>query len=159
MKIPTWLPIWGDSDYRGPCPREAVEQVTFFRRLRDAHPDTWGRIAIHPRNEGKRRHDQASREKAEGMTTGASDVIIPARVPFVCEIKRRDHTKSQWQDGQIEYLEAAYCCGAFVCVALGADAASQAFAEWSSRYTLPDAETRTTPRQEESSGNGPSVGV
>lgn len=125
-----WLPVYGDTEYRGECPRETLEQVTFFRRIREQYPDSIGRIAIHPRNEGKRKCDQADREKAEGMVPGASDVIIPARVPFVCEIKRRDHTRSTWQDGQIEYLEAAHGQGAFVCVALGADAAMEAFEQW-----------------------------
>ena len=133
MKIPTWLPTYGRIDYRGACPREALEQVTFFRRLRDAYPDTLGRIALHPRNEGKRTHSQTDREKAEGMALGASDVIIPAKVPFVCEIKRQDHTKSTWQPGQIEYLEAAHNEGAFVCVALGVDAAWEALNDWRSQ--------------------------
>lgn len=133
MKIPTWLPIYGRIDYRGACPRETLEQVTFFRRLRDAYPDTLGRIALHPRNEGKRTHSQTDREKAEGMALGASDVIIPAKVPFVCEIKRQDHTKNTWQPGQIEYLEAAHNEGAFVCVALGVDAAWEALNDWRSQ--------------------------
>jgi len=129
MKIPTWLPTWGDTEYRGKCPRESVEQVTFMRRLREQYPDV-GAIAIHPRNEGKRRHQQASREKAEGMTPGASDVIIPAAVPFVCEIKRRDRTQSEWQEGQQDYLAAAQKMGGYACVALGVDAASEALAYW-----------------------------
>lgn len=135
MKLLTNIPTWGDPDYRGKCPREALEQVTFFRRLRDQYPDL-GAIAVHPRNEGKRRHDQASREKAEGMTPGASDVIIPAAVPFVCEIKRRDHTKSEWQDGQQEYLEAVQAAGGYACIALGADAASEALQHWLTMYRL-----------------------
>jgi hypothetical protein len=64
------------------------------------------------------------------MTEGASDIIIPGCPAFVCELKRRDHTKSKWQDGQLEYLETAQKAGAFVCVALGADAAMEAFEEW-----------------------------
>tara|TARA_R110000868_G_scaffold82206_1_gene232214 strand:- start:597 stop:833 length:237 start_codon:yes stop_codon:yes gene_type:complete len=73
---------------------------------------------------------QAARHKAEGMTPGAADVIIPGSPAFVCEIKRRDHTKSRWQDGQVEYLEACAKAGAFVCVALGGDAAGNAFEDY-----------------------------
>lgn len=124
-----WLRVYGDRAFRGNCPRETVEQVTFFRRLRATHPSL-GAIAIHPRNEGKRRHDQTSRHKAEGMTPGASDIIIPARVPFVCELKRRDHTKARWQDGQLDYLRKCHDAGAWVCVALGADAATKALDDW-----------------------------
>ena len=73
---------------------------------------------------------QAARHKAEGMTKGAPDVMIPGNPAFVCEIKRRDHTKSRWQDGQEDYLVTAKELGAFVCVALGADAAVNAFHDY-----------------------------
>ena len=133
MKIPDWLPCYGDTKYRGDCPKESAEQITFFNRLRTEYPDTYGKIAVHPRNEQQLRGGQfraLARQKAEGQTTGASDIIIPGSLAFVCELKRRDHTKSKWQDGQQEYLAAAQQCGAFVCVALGADGAWQAFNEW-----------------------------
>lgn len=122
------VPVYGDQDWRGKCPSESVEQVTFFNRVRKV--PIWGTIAIHPRNEGVRHYKQVSREKAEGMTKGASDIIIPGCPAFVCELKRRDRTQSSWQDGQLEYLEAAKRAGAFACVALGADAATEAFEEW-----------------------------
>lgn len=131
--------IFGDTDFRGACPKEDLEQVTFFSRLRREYPDTWGMIAVHPRNEGLRTGGHlgaVSRHKAEGMTAGASDIIIPARVAFVCEMKRRDHTKSQWQEGQEDYLAAVVKSGGFACVALGVDAAWQALQYWSRAYAL-----------------------
>jgi hypothetical protein len=127
------FPIFGDTDFRGKCATESVEQVTFFNRLRAQYPDTWGALAIHARNEQQLRGGQfggMAKQKAEGMTAGASDIIIPGRVTFVCELKRRDHTKSKWQAGQVEYLTAAHQAGAFACVALGCDAAWDAFEEW-----------------------------
>lgn len=127
------VPVYGDQKYRGDCPAEAVEQVTFFNRLRREYPDTYGRIALHPRNEGQLRdgqHQAMIARRAEGMALGAADIVIPGAPAFVCEIKRRDHTKSAWQDGQREYLAAAKAAGAFVCVALGADAAREALNEW-----------------------------
>lgn len=130
MKFPSNIPVYGDQKYRGACPSEAVEQVTFFSRLRLWYGDSYGLIALHPRNEGQRTWVKAAIERAEGMTKGAADVIIPADPAFVCEIKRRDHTKSQWQDGQQEYLNVAQEKGAFVCLALGADAAWDAFADY-----------------------------
>lgn len=133
MKIPDWLPCYGDRSYRGPCPHESAEQVTFFGVLRRKYPEL-GSIAVHPRNEGKRTHRQAARESAEGMTPGASDIIIPGKVTFVCEMKRRDHTKSTWQPKQLEYLEAAKSNGAFVCVALGWEAAWHALESWRQSY-------------------------
>lgn len=125
--------VYGDPLFRGPCPIESLEQVTFFARLRREYPNSLGLIAIHPRNEQQLKgaqHMGMMRQKAEGMTTGAADIIIPGRMTFVCELKRRDHTKSQWQDGQIEYLQAAHRAGAFACVALGCDAAWEALKEW-----------------------------
>lgn len=139
MKWPEWLKVYGDQTYRGECPTETAEQVTLFARMRKRWPDTIGRLAVHVRNEGKRTPGQTWHQKAEGMTPGAPDVIVPGAPALVIEIKRRDHTQSKWQPGQIDYLEAAHNCGAFVCVALGADAAIEAI-ECYLRIT-----TKTTP--------------
>jgi len=130
MRIPNWLPVYGNMEFRGQCPPESAEQVTFFARLRREYPDSYGLIAIHPRNEGKRHYAQVMTQKSEGMTPGAADIIIPGRPAFVCELKRCDHTKSAWQDGQVEYLEACRGAGAFACVALGHEAAWEAFLAW-----------------------------
>lgn len=125
------VPIYGDTAWRGKCPVEAVEQASFFNRLRSEYPDTWGRLALHIRNEGKRTVQQMRKIKAEGgFVSGASDIIIPGRISFVCEMKRRDIKQSSWQPGQREYLEAAKQAGAFACVALGAVGAWAAFEAW-----------------------------
>lgn len=125
--------VFGDVTFRGKCPKEQAEQVTFFNQIRQAYPDSWGILAYHPRNEGLKIGGQISAvqmHRAEGMTKGAVDIIIPARVAFVCELKRRDHTQSAWQDGQLAYLQAAERAGAFACVALGWEAAWQALGVW-----------------------------
>jgi len=127
------FPVYGDTAFRGKCHKEELEQVSFFSRIRRKYPDTWGAIALHPRNEGLVRGGQFSgvaKKQAEGQTKGAADIIIPGCPSFVCELKRRDHTISKWQDGQIEYLTAAQTAGAFVCVALGAAAAWEALEDW-----------------------------
>lgn len=127
MKFPQWLKVYGDVGFRGDCPSETLEAITFFAHIRKQHPQTYGLIATHIRNEGKRNWQQVARQKAEGMTKGAPDIIIPMARTFVCELKRQDHTKSKWQEGQLEYLKTAHDTGAFVCVALGYDAAYKAF--------------------------------
>jgi hypothetical protein len=127
MKLPHDIPVFGNTDYRGDCPTEAAEQVTFFARIRRKYPDTWGRLALHPRNEGKRTHFQIAHQKAEGMTSGACDIVIPGNPTFLCELKRRDHTQSVWQKDQEQYLRTAQQLGSFACVALGVDAAEEAF--------------------------------
>lgn len=133
MKFPEGVKVYGDLSYRGICPQEHVEQASFFNRLRREYPDTWGLIALHPRNEGllvKGQFSSVTKHKVEGMAVGAADIVIPARRAFVCELKRLDHTKSTWQKGQQEYLLASHNAGAFACIALGALAAWQAFEEW-----------------------------
>lgn len=125
--------VFGDPSFRGKCPTEALEQVTFFARLRREYPATWGTLAIHPRNEGLKTNGQfasVQRHAAEGMTKGAADIIIPGCPALVCEMKRRDHTQSAWQEGQVEYLTAAHEAGAFACVALGHEAAWKAVQAW-----------------------------
>lgn len=124
---------FGDLDFRGKCPKESVEQVTFFNRLRAQYPKSWGLIAVHPRNEGLVIGGQFAsvrRAKAEGMTKGAADIVIPGAPSFICELKRRDYTKSDWQEGQREYLAACAETGSFACVALGVDAAWRALGVW-----------------------------
>jgi len=125
MKLPQNIKVFGDTSYRGRCPSESLEQVTFFARLRREYPEL-AKVAIHPRNEGQRHHAQTMKQKAEGMTKGASDIIIPMTPAFVCELKRRDHAKSTISSEQIEYLEACQSLGSFACVALGCDAAFDA---------------------------------
>ena len=127
------FPVYGDPWFRGKCPTEAQEQVTFFAMLRREYPGTWGALAVHPRNEGLKSGGQfasVQRHAAEGMTKGAADIIISGRRAFVCEMKRRDHTQSAWQDGQVEYLTTAHEAGAFACVALGHQAAWEAVQAW-----------------------------
>ena len=129
MKLPDDIKVYGDTSFRGKCPSETLEQVTFFSRLRRLHPE-YGAIALHPRNEGKRTHLQAAKEKSEGMTTGATDIIIPSNPSFVCELKRRNHTLSSLAEEQIAYMRAAQAAGCSVSIALGVDAAWEAFQDW-----------------------------
>lgn len=130
MILPHEIPIWGDPSYRGSCPTENADQVTMFSFIRRQWPKTFGRIAFHPRNEGVRTMGQAHWQKSEGMTEGTVDLIIPARIPLVMELKRKDHTKSKWQPGQVEYLQTAHEAGAYACLALGYEAAIAAVKYW-----------------------------
>lgn len=136
MKFPEGIKVYGDKDYRDKkCPKEVMEQVTFFNQLRKNHADTYGAIAVHVRNEGKKTVNQVAKEKAEGMITGACDIMIPGRRTFICELKRRDHTMSTVHAEQVDYMLAAKRLGAFVCIALGWEAAMEAFEEWAGSTT------------------------
>jgi hypothetical protein len=118
------IPVYG-GDYRGACPVESAEQITMINYIRDICPNV-----IHPRNEGKRHHNQTTKQKAEGLTTGASDIIIPGKPAFVCELKRKDKTKSKVSPDQVDYLAESIKLGAFCCIAYGHEAAIEAFNEW-----------------------------
>lgn len=130
MKVPEWLRCYGDLSYRNKkCPKESAEQITFFNQLKIKYPEE-AKTAMHIRNEGNKTIQQAMREKAEGLLSGAADIIIINKIPFVCELKRRDHTLSKWQDKQLDFLESAHNSGAFVCVAFGYEAALQGVEAW-----------------------------
>lgn len=130
MKFNDEIHVFGDTSFRGDCPLESNDQKAFVKYVRKLYPKTYGALIVHNRNEGKRSFQQAARFKADGMTKGASDILIPATPAFVCEMKRADHTKSTWKDGQQEYLLAAKKCGSFACLALGFSGAVAAFQEW-----------------------------
>ena len=124
--------IFGDLSFRGDCPLEGAEHTTFFNQLRIIWP-LYGRIAIHPKNEGKRKgkdFESLKRDKANGLTPGASDIQIPGGPSFVCEMKRLNHMKSDFEKDQIPYLLDCKENGAFVCVALGYKAALEAVEYW-----------------------------
>lgn len=130
MRFPEWLDVYGDRSYRGECRAESAEQMDAFSWLKMHHPDLH-RIAVHPKSESKRTWGQVKFDRATGgMNAGASDIIIPASPPFICEMKRADHTKSTWQKGQVDYLEQCKKQGAFVCVALGFEGFKLAFSEY-----------------------------
>lgn len=131
MKIPPNIPVYGDPSFRGKCPREGTEQSSFFNQIRREYPDTWGRLAVHIRNEDSLASaHKMQKHKLEGLTTGASDIQIPGRSSFVCEMKRADRTQSALSDEQLAYLVAAQDAGAYACIALGAVAAWEAFEHW-----------------------------
>ena len=134
MKIPPHIRVYGDQKYRNKkCPKEDNELITFVNRIRTAYPDTYGRLLVHPENEQKLINGQfqaINKSRAKGMSKGASDIIIPCSPAFVCELKRCDITLCDITDDQIKYLNAAQAVGAFACIALGADAATEAFNDW-----------------------------
>lgn len=110
------------------CPTEDAEMITFINRVRNMLPDSYGRVLTHIPNEGLRSAAQAARARSRGMTKGAADLIIPAAVPFVCEMKRTSGGRLSAE--QREYLETAAELGAFACLCYGAGAASRAMDEW-----------------------------
>lgn len=130
MKLNPKIPVFGDSSFRGKCPAEDIEQINFFSWLRFNHP-YYANLFIHPKIEGKRTGAQMSYDAKTGaLQKSMPDLMIICDYPFCVELKRQDHTKSKWQDGQQEKLESLSNAGCFTGVALGAEAAKEAFKSW-----------------------------
>lgn len=131
MKIPQWLTVYGDVNYRGDCPHEDYALASFFDHIRKDYPLSYGLVAFHPKNEGKRSNNQIKIDRLKGFKKGVSDVVIIGNPTLVLELKRDDHTKSEWAcDEQLEFLEQCHKGGAHVVLALGYRAAIQAFEDW-----------------------------
>lgn len=129
-QIPSFLKVYGDLDFRGDCPPEDAHLVTFFNQINKKYPGTYHLIAFHPKNEGKKTYLQAQADKSKGQKAGVSDIIVVGNPALVIELKRMDHTKSKFEDGQLQFLEMAHNAGAMVCLAFGHEAALQAFEDW-----------------------------
>jgi hypothetical protein len=130
MKVPAGIRCFGDLTYRGKCNTEDACQKAFFGWLKERRPSLYA-IAIHPKNEGIRGFYAIKKERELGsLNKGASDIIIPCRIPFVCELKRKDRTKSSISQEQIDYLKNCELAGAFACVAFGYMSAIEALIEW-----------------------------
>ena len=131
MRLPKTIKIYGDITHRDKdCRKESTEQKEFFGFLKELRP-AYHAVAFHPKNEGKRTYQQAEADRQQGaLNKGASDIIIPASITFVCELKCVDHTESHMPAIEVEYLEAAQELGAFACIALGSNAAWQALLDW-----------------------------
>lgn len=126
MKFPRSIPVFGDKTFRGKCPKELPDQRTAIKEIRERWPDTIGRLVIHPRNEGQRDYRKYIREYLDGLTAGASDIIIPGNPSLVIELKRKDHTQSTLSDKERAYLLAAKQGGSHAVIALGWEAAVEA---------------------------------
>ncbi len=130
MKLHPEIPVFGDPSFRGDCPKEDTEQINFISWLKFHYP-LHHTLMIHPQSEGKRNGAQITyQSRTGGMKAGASDCIIPGNPTFVVELKRKDHTKSQWQPKQQDYLLAAQRNGCFIGLALGCDGLKESFLKW-----------------------------
>ena len=130
MKLNPKIKTYGNTTYRGDCPKEDAELITAINWIRRTYPDTLGAVTIHVENEGKRTMAQAQMAKAKGLLAGAVDILILCSPPMALEMKRKDHTQSSWQKGQQEFMLAAQKQGAFVGLCLGAEGVKEAVKEY-----------------------------
>lgn len=130
MKFNESIPVFGDVNFRGECKKEDAEQMDFVSWLKFNYPLHYGRL-VHVKTEGKRTYQQVNYERRMGgIPTGFSDICIMGKPDFIVELKRKDHTKSRWQNGQEKFIDDMTSLGKFTGVALGADGAKEAFLQW-----------------------------
>lgn len=131
MKFFNGLRVYGDVNFRGECPKEDAELMTFFSNARNYHPQKamLSKVLFHVENEGKRTDGKRSKAKG-GLVKGVSDICAIGSPMLLIEMKRKDHTKSVYQSGQEELLKIAHQAGCFACIALGYEGALQAVDEW-----------------------------
>lgn len=130
MKIDQRIKVYGCQKLRmEKPPSENAEQITIFNELRLNYPEL-AKLATHILNEGNKSHAQAEKDAQMGLCKGFSDIIIIGNPVFVCELKKRDFTKSKISKEQQSFLIAAQESGAFACVALGCDGFFEALEEW-----------------------------
>ena len=108
-------------DFRGGYLGEDAGLITFFNQLKLHYPDLYD-VAIHPDNgrliSGTGFNAQSRQKAKRTIRDSASDIIIVGSPTFVYGLKRQDHTKSKWQDGQLGFWNKPKK-DAFVCVAFG----------------------------------------
>lgn len=109
-------------------PSERDEQVTFFNQLRKNMPHL-GAVAIHIKNEGKRNINQVQEDKANGMVTGAVDIVIPGCPTLLIELKKRSKS-AKAKPEQLAYMKAADELGCISYLCYGWEAAMEAVKEW-----------------------------
>ena len=117
-----------DSGFRGPCNYEDDDAASFFMWVSYHYPEM---NIFHVTNEFKCTKLQGEILNRKGRKKGVSDYLI--LTPFrgygfaVIEAKRRDRTKSKWQEGQREFLNKCASDGGFAAVCYGLDEMKRAF--------------------------------
>ena len=130
MKIDPSIKVYGDKTLRMKRPpSEDAEQKTIFNHLRTNKPEL-AMLATHVLNEGSKTQAQAAKDALMGLTKGFCDIVIVGDPVFLCELKKRDFTKSKISKEQERFLIESSKTGAFACVALGFDGFILALEDW-----------------------------
>lgn len=115
--------IWVfDSGYRGDCPKEETDQISYGLWMQHRFPDVlWFHV---PNETGTRSGPQfVEKRRRMGVRSGVSDnVILTHGINHKCaliELKRRDKTKSKVSKSQTDVLEEAIVECHFGAIAYG----------------------------------------
>lgn len=113
------------------APSESIEQITFFNQLRKNYPEL-AKVAIHIKNEGKKSIGEAMKDKAEGLVSGAPDIMIPGSPTLMIEMKKQSKSARVSQN-QKDYMNNAVDNGAMCFVCYGWGMAWLALEKWIQR--------------------------
>lgn len=115
--------IWVfDSGYRGDCPKEETDQISYGLWMQHRFPNVlWFHV---PNETGTKSGPQfVEKRRRMGVRSGVSDNVILTRgINHKCaliELKRRDKTKSKVSKSQTDVLEEAIVEGHFGAIAYG----------------------------------------
>lgn len=129
------IEVVGDTSYRDRnCDNEDAEGVTLFAEW-NRDPELKHIPLLHIPNEKKRRthadfKELATQKMKGAFQAGASDYVALGFPTLVIELKRKDHTKSVIDKDQIDFLVKSQNADAWVCVALGYEAALAFARRW-----------------------------
>lgn len=119
------------DEFTKKVPSESIEQITFFNQLRKHYPEL-SKIAIHIKNEGKKSIGEAMKDKAEGLVSGAPDIMIPGSPTLMIEMKKQSKSARVSQN-QKDYMNNAVANGAMCFVCYGWEMAWVALEKWIQR--------------------------
>lgn len=118
-----------DSNYRGECRSERMEQIDCISWLRHNYPERWPLI-FHVPNETHSRGNHHLMRSKEGVKAGVPDIIDLGRIPGLFELKRLDRTKSKVSKEQREFLQAGADAGHFAAICYGFEQFKLAYADY-----------------------------
>lgn len=118
-----------DSNYRGECPSEDVEQINSAGWLEKNHPCDW-EVAFHVPNEIKASPQYMAKRRKKGVKPGPSDWIIAKNPVGAFEMKRLDKTKSRVSKDQTVFLSGVAASGGFAAICYGAEQFKLAYADY-----------------------------
>lgn len=142
------IDVYGDHSFRGECSLEDSCLASFFAWVRYQYPQ-YHDLIFHCETEfnptSATSYAYHAKSTAKGRLDGLADIVclpIKSGAPaFVCELKRKDISKSLASKKRKEHfhtqllrLQSQKKSGAFAIVALGLDAAKAAFIEYMEKY-------------------------
>ena len=142
LELPDEVMLFGDIDYRGECPAEDSDLISFVAWLKYNWPELENCI-IHTPNEGDLPVQARMQQKKKGVLFRCPDVIVMTVPAYCMELKRRNPSKSLSSEEdrsrfreQVGVLVSMQKQGNFSCAALGLDAAKESwkyFLAWRER--------------------------